>query len=82
MIKTISNFAHNLGEYNKFVVAQLGAVGVLAGSLLGLNGILPAGIAATATAFAAEVAAVGVLLAANQDAIDKAGDELANFIDR
>jgi hypothetical protein len=73
---------HRLGEYNKYLVAQLGAVGVFTGTLLGLGHVLPTGVTATLTLVSAQTAAIGVWAARNQDTIDELGDRAADILER
>ncbi|MFE7797048.1 hypothetical protein [Nocardia sp. NPDC057440] len=82
MKATIAYHLHRLGEYNKYLVAQVGAVGAATSALLGLRDVLPANVSAILVIASAQVAAVGVYLATNQERIDDLGDQLGNILER
>lgn len=71
-----------LGDYANGVVAQLGIVGALVGGILGLGGVLPDQVATVALSAATAVASVSAFVKLNQKKIDKAGDDLADAVEK
>lgn len=70
------------GDYANGVVAQAAIVGALLGGILGLGGVLPEKVAVVVLSAATTVGTVGTLAKANQKRIDKAGDDLADAIEK
>ena len=78
----MDNVFRNLGEYNKTIAAAITATLTVVSGLLGLTSALPAswsGVIMTVFGFAT---AVSVYMVRNQTAIDRFGDNAADFLDR
>lgn len=79
---TISRHARNLGEYNKAIAAGLGSLCVVVTALLGFTAVLPEAVAGTLATGLALATTVAVFMVKNQDRIDRAGDAVADLLDR
>lgn len=82
MLESVKYHLHKLGEYNKTLVASVGGTLTVLSALLGLSGHLPEDVSAYLLSGSAALTAVSVWAVRNQDTIDKAGDDLADVLDK
>jgi hypothetical protein len=72
----------NLGAYNKAIAAGLGSAITVVLALLGFGSVIPENVAGWLVGAVAVATTVVTFLVKNQDGIDRAGDTLADLLDR
>lgn len=80
--EVVIHHGRKLGEYNATFTAQLTVLGSLVAALLGVSDILPEGVVGPTLALATASATVSAWARFNQDRIDRAGDNLADLVEK
>lgn len=80
--EALIHHGRKLGEYNTGVVAQLGVLTALVSGLLGFGNILPEEVSVPLLSVATASVAASAWAKANQNRIDKAGDDLADLVEK
>ena len=80
--EAVIRHGRKLGEYNASFAGQVALLGTLVGALLGVSNVLPEQIAPYLLGVATASATVSAWARFNQDKIDRAGDTVADLVEK